>query len=73
MTMYVLEHRVLRGTVKGRRQRWEQYAVCGQRAPLERVLMGLGKRVARPANHSRRTYIQPCRMKRGLWVPVSRH
>lgn len=42
MTMYVLERRVPRETVKGRRQRWEQYAVCGQRAPLERVLMGLG-------------------------------
>lgn len=42
MTMYVLEHRVLRGTVKGRRQRWEQYAVCGQRTPLERVRIGLG-------------------------------
>lgn len=42
MTMYVLEHRAPRGTVKGRRQRWEQYAVCGQRAPLERVRMGLG-------------------------------
>ena len=40
--MYVLEHRVLRGTVKGRRQRWEQYAVCGQRTPLERVRIGLG-------------------------------
>ena len=31
MTMYVLEHRVLRGTVKGRRQRWEQYAVSAPR------------------------------------------
>lgn len=42
MTMYVLERRAPRETVKGCRQRWEQYAVCGQRAPLERVRMGLG-------------------------------
>lgn len=42
MAMYVLEHRVPRGTGKGRRQRWEQYAVCGQRAPLDRVRLGLG-------------------------------
>ena len=40
--MYVLEHRVPRGAGKGRRQHWEQYAVCGRRAPLERVRLGLG-------------------------------
>lgn len=40
--MYVLERRAPRGTSKGRRQHWEQYAVCGQRAPLERVRLGLG-------------------------------
>ena len=40
--MYVLEHRVPRGASKGRRQHWEQYAVCGRRAPLERVRLGLG-------------------------------
>ena len=40
--MYTLERRVPRGTGKGHRQRWEQYAVCGRRAPLERVRLGLG-------------------------------
>ena len=40
--MYTLERRVPRGTGKGRRQNWEQYAVCGRRAPLERVRLGLG-------------------------------
>ena len=40
--MYTLERRVPRGTGKGHRQCWEQYAVCGRRAPLERVRMGLG-------------------------------
>lgn len=40
--MYVLERRVPQGTGKGRRQYWEQYAVCGRRAPLERVRLGLG-------------------------------
>ena len=40
--MYALERRVLRGAGKGRRQHWEQYAVCGRRAPLERVRLGLG-------------------------------
>ena len=40
--MYALERRVLWGAGKGRRQHWEQYAVCGRRAPLERVRLGLG-------------------------------
>ena len=40
--MYVLERRVPGGTGKGRRHHWEQYAVCGRRAPLERVRLGLG-------------------------------
>ena len=40
--MYTLERRVPRGTGKGHRQCWEQYAVCGRRAPLERVRLGLG-------------------------------
>lgn len=40
--MYVLERRVPQGTGKGRRQHWEQYAVCGRRIPLERVRLGLG-------------------------------
>ena len=40
--MYVLERRVPRGSGKGRRQHWGQYAVCGWRAPLERVRLGLG-------------------------------
>ena len=40
MTMYVLERRAPRETVKGRRQRWEQYAlslipICGIRWNLE--------------------------------------
>ena len=39
--MYVLERRVPQGTGKGRRQHWEQYAVCGRRAPLDRVRLGL--------------------------------
>lgn len=40
--MYVLERRVPRGAGKGRRYHWRQYAVCGRRAPLERVRLGLG-------------------------------
>lgn len=42
--MYVLERRVSCGTGKGRRQCWEQYAVCDRRTPLERVRLGLGGR-----------------------------
>lgn len=40
--MYVLERRVPRGAGKGRGYHWRQYAVCGRRAPLERVRLGLG-------------------------------
>lgn len=42
MAMYVLERR--KGA--GGRPHWESYALCGKRAPLERVLLGQPERKA---------------------------